>query len=174
VKHFRSGKCSYQKCPRVGAINGYLHILRAGVQGEIAGVERDAGVNMADDQEDENDFQMIKRKKSSSLFDNNSQKQYRKNINPKRSLPLSLKSTRSKKKACSIETFLEKNLEKNQNGTTGTLIEGKDQLNFCPVCQLPFRILIGLSVEGHVQECVANYSESSGMVKFETFIVSGL
>jgi hypothetical protein len=170
VKHFRSGKCSYQKCPRVGAINGYLHILRAGVQGEIAGVKRDAGVNMADDQEDENDFQMIKRKKSSSLFDNNSQKQYRKNINPKRSLPLSLKSTRSKKKACSIETFL----EKNQNGTTGTFTEGKDQLNFCPVCQLPFRILIGLSVEGHVQECVANCSESSGMVKFEKFIVSGL
>ena len=80
-------------------------------------------------------------------------------MKPKRSLPLSLKSTRSKKKARSIKMFLEK---KYSSETLGR----KDQLDFCPVCQVPFRILIGLSVESHVQECVANYSESSGMVKF--------
>ena len=84
-------------------------------------------------------------------------------MKPKRSLPLSLKSTRSKKKARSIKMFLEKNL----SGTLGR----KDQLDFCPVCQVPFRILIGLSVESHVQECVANYSESSGMVKFISYTI---
>ena len=79
-------------------------------------------------------------------------------MKPKRSLPLSLKSTRSKKKARGIKMFL----EKNSSGTFGR----KDQLDFCPVCQVPFRILIGLSAEIHVQECIANYSESSGMVNW--------
>ena len=117
---------------------------------------------MEEDEEDEHDFQMIKQRKTSLKCENNSQKQHGRNNKPKRSLSLSLKSTRSKKKACSIKMFLEKN---QINGT----LDGKDQLKlkFCPVCQLPFRILIGLSVEGHVQECIANYSESSGMVKFK-------
>lgn len=110
-----------------------------------------------EDEEDESDS-VIKRENTSSFFENNFQTHYRRNVKPKRSLPLSLKSTRSKKKACTssnIKTFFE-----NKNGTS----DGTDKLKFCPICQLPFRILVGLSVEDHVQNCVTKYAEPSGMV----------
>ena len=109
-----------------------------------------------EEDEEENDFQTTKPKKTSLIFEKNVQNQYKRSTRPKRNLPLSLKSTRSKKKACSIKIFLEKNPSTSSNA--------KDQLNFCPICQLPFHLLIGVSAHGHVQECVNDYSESSGMV----------
>ena len=113
-------------------------------------------------EEDESDFEVIKRKKTSSFFSNNFQTHYRRNVKPKRSLPLSLKSVRSKKKACgsnNIKAFFEK-----QNRTLDGSLDGTDKLKFCPVCQVPFPILVGLSVEDHVQDCVTKYAEPSGMV----------
>ena len=127
--------------------------------GEIRRCNKECGLKMEDEEEDENSSDLeIKRKKTCSFFENNSQTHYRRNIKPKRSLPLSLKSTRFKKKAGgsnNIKTFFE-----SRNKT----LDGTDKLKFCPVCQLPFRTLIGVSIQGHVQECVTNYLEPSGMV----------
>lgn len=107
---------------------------------------------------EEDDFQVEKKKKTGSTFKNYSQSKRIRNTKGKRGISLSLKSTRNNKSASINRTFFER---KQLDGK----FNDKDQLMFCPVCQLPIHLLVGLSLEGHVQECVASFSGPLGIVK---------
>ena len=115
-----------------------------------------------DGQEDDvdEDFHVLKRTKISPIFEASSHTRHRDNLKPKRGLSLSLKSTRSAKNGANIKPFL-KRRQFLENGFG--ILDEKEHLRFCPVCQLPFVGLTSQSVESHVQECVTSFSQSSGI-----------
>lgn len=115
---------------------------------------------MEDDSADEDDFQAVKPRKYGPVSHITSSKGHQRDKKPRRTLSFSPRATQCKKKMRTIETFF----EKSHNPAILSDYEG-NELGFCPVCQLPLRALIALSVEDHVHECVTSYSESSGMVK---------
>ncbi|XP_028391269.1 DNA cross-link repair 1A protein-like [Dendronephthya gigantea] len=102
---------------------------------------------------EEDDFQAVKKIKMGSIFENYSHSQRIRNTKVKRGRSLSLKSTRTKKNASRNTTIFERRPQ-------DVTLDDKNQLMFCPVCQLPVHLLIGLSLDGHVQACVASFSES--------------